>query len=167
MKSVPHHLNGWKIATTDDLSCYHLALTCVNTRSSYHIGVQLTWAHVLASHKLKYLGRCSNSITGAQFFNVKQGKSNGFDSCDRPSNLTQLDSYRRFFSLGFLWMTLKTNRAALHCYVKLCSTFQSHWWIQTWVTVWKGSIRVEIGFFLSRMTLKYDRWSWKTIGHLS
>ena len=36
-----------------------------------------------------------------------QGKSEGFDSCDRPSNL-KLDSNRRFFSLYDLeiwWLT--------------------------------------------------------------
>ena len=28
------------------------------------------------------------------------------------------------------------------------------------------SIRVEIGDILSRVTLKFDGWPWKTIGHL-
>ena len=43
----------------------------------------------------------------------KQGKSEGFDSCDRPSNL-KLDSNRWFFSLCDLeiwWMTSRNNRA--------------------------------------------------------
>ena len=35
------------------------------------------------------------------------------------------------------------------------------------VTVRKRSIRVEIGNFLSAVTLKFDRWLWKTIGHFS
>ena len=29
-----------------------------------------------------------------------------------------------------------------------------------------GSIRVEIGDFLSRVNLKFDRWPWKIVGHL-
>ena len=37
------------------------------------------------------------------------------------------------------------------------------WWIQTRVTVRKRSIRAKIGDFLSRATLKFDRWPWKTI----
>ena len=45
-----------------------------------------------------------------------QGKSDGFDSCDRPSNLAQ---------------------------------------------IWSKS-----SFFLSLVTLKFDGWPWKTIGHL-
>ena len=157
-------------------------------------------------------------------FSSKQGKSEGFDSCDRPSNL-KLDSNRRFFSLcdrEFRWMTSKNNSALLLYYVKLCASFQIHWWIQSGVTVqklplsscrnwryfilcdleiwwmtlennrttflyhiklcasfqshqWsqtlvtarKRSIRVKIGNFLSRVTLKFDKWPWKTIGHLS
>ena len=64
------------------------------------------------------------------------------------------------------WMTLKNNRAPLLCYMKLCTSFESHRWIQTGVTVRKPSIRVKIGDFLSCVTLKFDRWPSKTIGHL-
>ena len=79
----------------------------------------------------------------------KQGKSEGFDSCDRPSNL-KLDSNRRFFSLcgREIWcMTSKNNRALLVYYIKLCASFQIHRWSQTWVTVRKRSIGVKIGDF--------------------
>ena len=58
------------------------------------------------------------------------------------------------------------NRVPLLYYIKLCAAFQSHWYIQTGVTVRKRSFRVKIGIFLSRVTLKIDEWSWKTIGHL-
>ena len=56
----------------------------------------------------------------------------------------------RFFSLCNLeiwWMTSKIFRAHLLYYIKLCASFQIHWWIQTEVTVWKRSIRVKIGDF--------------------
>ena len=66
-----------------------------------------------------------------------------------------------------IWqMTLKNNRAPLLCCFKLCTPFHSHWGIQTGVTVWKLSIWVKISNFLPRETLKFDRWLWKTIGHL-
>ena len=58
--------------------------------------------------------------------------------------------------LKIWWMTLKNNRASFH----------SHRWIQTEVTVRKHLIRVKIGDLLSRVTLKFDGWPWKTIGHL-
>ena len=63
----------------------------------------------------------------------KQGKSEGFDSCDRPINL-KLDSNRQFFcpcDREIWWMTLQNNRAPLLCYFKLCASFCTHWWIQT------------------------------------
>ena len=66
-----------------------------------------------------------------------------------------------------IWlMTLKNNRAPLLCCFKLCASFHSHRWIQTKVTVQKCSIRVKIGDLLSLVTLKFDWWPWKTIGHL-
>ena len=46
---------------------------------------------------------------------LQQGKSEGFDSCDRPSNL-KFDSNRQFFRLcdrEIWWMTSKNNRALL------------------------------------------------------
>ena len=64
-----------------------------------------------------------------------------------------------------IWkMTLKNNRAPLPCYFKLCASFQSHRWIQTGVAVRKRSIRVKIADYLFRVTLKFDRRPWKTIG---
>ena len=63
-------------------------------------------------------------------------------------------------------MTLKNNRAPLLYYIKLCASFQTHWWIQTAVTVHKRSIWVKIGNFLSCVTLKFDGWPWQTIWHL-
>ena len=63
-------------------------------------------------------------------------------------------------------MTLKNNRAPLLYYFKLCASFRSHWWIQTGVTVRKRPIWVKIHDFFSRVTLKFDGWPSKTIGHL-
>ena len=66
--------------------------------------------------------------------------------------------------LEISWMTLKNNRAPLLCYIKLCAPFQSHQWIETWVTVRKCSIRVKISDFFVPcdleiwwMTLKNNR----------
>ena len=63
-------------------------------------------------------------------------------------------------------MTLKNNRAPLQCYFKLCASFHSHRWIQAGVTVQKRPIWVKIIDFFSRVTLQFDIWPWKTIGHL-
>ena len=61
---------------------------------------------------------------------------------------------------------LENNTAPLLCYLKLCASFFSHWWIQTWVTVQKRPIWVKIDDLFSSMTLQFDVWPWKTIGHL-
>ena len=63
-------------------------------------------------------------------------------------------------------MTSKNHRAPLLHYIKLCASSQTPRWIQTGVTVRKHSIRIKISNFLSRVTLKFDRWPSKTIGHL-
>ena len=64
------------------------------------------------------------------------------------------------------WMTFKENRAPLVCCLKLYASFDSHQWIQTGVTVRKRLIRVKIDNYLSCVTLKFDGWHRKTIGHL-
>ena len=85
-----------------------------------------------------------------------------------PETLDSGQNRQLFFPCNLeIWrMTLKNNRAPLLCYFKLCASFQSHRSIQTGVTVRKRSIRVKIGDFLSRLTLEYDGWPWKTIEHL-
>ena len=110
--------------------------------------------------------RCRNGIINLII--KQQGKSEGFDSCDRPSN-HKLDSNSKFFhpcDREIWWMTSKNNRALLLYYIQLYESFQIHWLIQTGFTVQKRSIRVEIGDMLSHVTLKFDGWPWKTIGHL-
>ena len=74
--------------------------------------------------------------------------------------LLKFDPNHRFFSPcdhEIWWMTPKNYRAPLLYYIKHCASFQIHRWIQTEVTVQKRSIRVKIGNFLSRVTLKFDR----------
>ena len=102
-------------------------------------------------------------------------------SCFNKANLRDLiaatglvislkfDSNRPFFSscdLENWWMTSKNNRASLLYYIKHCASFQIHLWTQTRVTVQIRSIPVKIGDFLSRGTLQFGGWPWKTIGHL-
>ena len=63
-------------------------------------------------------------------------------------------------------MTLKNNRAPLLSIIKLNASFHHHMWIQTGVTVRKRLIWVKFDDFKSRVTLKFDGWPSKTIGHL-
>ena len=79
--------------------------------------------------------------------------------------LLRLNLNRWFFSpcdLDIWWMNPKNNRTPLLCYFKLFASFRSHWWIQLeWRLIW-----VKIDDFFSRVTLKFDGWPSKTIGHL-
>ena len=181
----------------------------------------INWANVDPDlcHHMASLG---HNVPKLCWGNGNQGKSEGFDSYDRPSNLHKFDPNNQFFSpchleiwcitsknnrapllyyiklcvsfqihrwiqtevtvrkhsiwveisdffvpcdLEIWWMTLENNRAPLLYYIKLCALNQIHRWIETEVTVRKRSIRVKIGDFLSCVTLKFDRWLWKTIDH--
>ena len=68
--------------------------------------------------------------------------------------------------LEIWWMTLKNNRAPLLFYFKLCTRYHSHRSIQVGVTVQRRPNWVKISDFLSCVTLEFDGWHWKTIGHL-
>ena len=81
-------------------------------------------------------------------------------------NLGQIRWFLEPCDLEIWRITLKNNRAPLQCYFKLCASFRSHWCIQTWVRVRKRPIWVKFDDFQSHVTLKFDGWPWKTIGHL-
>ena len=86
-----------------------------------------------------------------------------------PETLNSGQNRRFFFvpcDLESWWMTSENNRAPLLYYVKLCASFQIHRWIQTGVAVRKLPIWVKIGDFYVPVTLKFNGWPWKTIGHL-
>ena len=102
-------------------------------------------------------------------FISQQGKSEGFDSCDQPNKFTQIGVKSSILEPMWSWNLMdhpKDNMAPLLYYIVLCPSFHSHQWIQTEDTVRKPSIRAKIGDFLSRVSLKLDGWTWKTIGHL-
>ena len=81
------------------------------------------------------------------------------------SGNAQFGSKSAIFCSVWLWqITLKNIRAPLLYCFKLCASFDNHQWILTGVTVGKCPIWVKIDVFLSRVTLKFARWSWKTIG---
>ena len=85
--------------------------------------------------------------------------------------LLKLDSSCRFFSLSGIWNLVddlvKRYTSILRQALCIISNplVNSNWSF----TVWKHSIQVKIGNFLSRhshVTLKFDGCPWKTIGHL-
>ena len=80
--------------------------------------------------------------------------------------LTDTQTWAMTIPEGQNWPRVKNKKAPLLHYIKHCASFQSHWWIQTGVTVRKRSIQIKIDDFFSRVTFQFDVWPWKTIGHL-
>ena len=82
----------------------------------------------------------------------------------KTANLGQIRRFWEPCDLEIWWMTLKNNRAPLQCYFKLCASFLSHWWIQTWSyspetpnlgQIWRILEPCDLGIW--RMTLKNNR----------
>ena len=98
----------------------------------------------------------------------KQGQSEDLIAATGLVILLKLDSNRWiFFGLydpGIWWMTLKIKGYLFYAIFKSCASFHSHRCIQTRVTSWKHQIWVQIRDYLSRVTLKFVRWLWKSKG---
>ena len=92
--------------------------------------------------------------------------NSNWSCCPERSNLGQIRRFLEPCDLEIWRMTLKNIRAPLLCYFKLYASFRSHQWIQAGVTVRKRPIWVKIDDFFSCVTLQFDVWPWKTIGHL-
>ena len=144
-----HH--GWVVSTLSTIVGGVVAFRVENqgigvgywhpAHEGYHSGLEFTLL-LLQAHRDMFSCR----------LHIKQGKSEGFDSWDWPSNLTQIGFKlnHQFFVLCDLeiWgMTLKNNRAPHLCCFKLCASFHNYQWIQTQVAVWKHPIWVKICYF--------------------
>ena len=99
----------------------------------------------------------------------EQGKSEGFDSCDRPNNLARIWSKSSIFQPVLPWNLMdelgKQQGTSSILHQALCIISKP--WVNT---NWSYSLEtLNLGQnrqFLSRVTLKFDGWPWKTIGHL-
>ena len=104
-----------------------------------------------------------------QLLENKKGKSQGLIAANGLVILFKLDSNHRFSGpcdSEFRWKTSNNNSTPLLCYVKFCASFHSHRWIQIEVIARKRTIRVNIGYFWSRVTLEFDGWPYETIAHV-
>ena len=113
-------------------------------------------------------GHMDWTIHRAAWSQLKQGKSEGFDSCDRPSNLTQIG----FKSLIFC-VTLKFDGWAqkiIRYDFYTTSSFVYHFKSISEFKLELQSGNTQSGsnsvIFFSRVTLQFEVWPWKTIGHL-
>ena len=92
--------------------------------------------------------------------------NSNWSCCPETPNLGQIRRFLEPCDLEIWRVALKNNGAPLLCYFKLYASLRSRRWIQAGVTVRKRPIWVKINDFFSRVTLQFDVWPWKTIGHL-
>ena len=91
--------------------------------------------------------------------------NSNFNYSPETPNLGQIRRFLEACDLEIWQMTLQNNRALLLCYFKLSTSFRSHWWNQTWVTVPKRTPNLgQIRRFLEacdleiwQMTLQNNR----------
>ena len=88
---------------------------------------------------------------------LEQGKSEGFDSCDLPSNLAQILSKSLIFQPVCAWNLMHDLKQGKSEGFESCDR----------PIIRKRPIWVKIGDVLYHVTLKFDGWPWETIGHLS
>ena len=129
-------------------------------------------------------------------FISQQGKSEGFDSCDRPNKFTQIGVKSSILEPMWSWNLMdhpKDNMAPLLYYIVLCPSNRRFFvpcdletwrmnlknnrapprcFLQPWVNLnWSYSPETHnLGQnqrFFSLVTLEFDGWPWKTTGHLS
>ena len=123
-------------------NCYAQVLACVEQFTLLTQSVQVIVGFIRIGKTTKFRAKfcmCHHSR--------KKGKSERFDSCDRPSNLTQIGlkpSIFQPYDLEIWLMTSKNYRAPLLHYIKLCASSQTPRWIRTAVAVRKRSIRGKI-----------------------
>ena len=85
----------------------------------------------------------------------------------KRSNRSQIiDFFFGLCDLEISRMTSKNNRVPYLCHFKLSTQSRNHLRIQTGVIFRKRSFEVTIGNFLYRVTLEFDGWPWKIVGHI-
>ena len=111
---------------------------------------------------------CTSSIL-RQALSIISKPSVNSNLSNSPETLNSSQNWRLSVPCGLeiIRMTLENNWTPPQCCFKLCASFYSHLWIQTGVTVRKRPTWVKFKYFISLVTLKFDRRPWKIIGHLS
>ena len=87
----------------------------------------------------------------------KQGNSEGFDSCDRPSNLAQTWKFDRW-PRTIIGQLSYTTSSFVH-------NFKSIGEFKLKLQSGNAQFGSKSAIFLSHLTLKLHGWPWETIGH--
>ena len=99
--------------------------------------------------------------------NFTSNKFEGFDSCDRPSNLTHFGFKSSTFQPVWPWNLMDDLKKIIGHLFYTTSSFYiiSNPSVNSnWSHSPERPIRVKIGNFISCVNLKFDGWPWKTVG---
>ena len=101
---------------------------------------------------------------------LEQGKSERFDSCDQPRNLTQIGSQLTIFQPVWPWNLMDDLEKIIGHLFYITLSFVHHLKPLGEFKLKLLSGNAQFGsksaIFLSRVTLKLDGWHWNTIGNL-
>ena len=101
---------------------------------------------------------------------IIQGKSEGFDSCDPPSNFTQIGFKLSIFQPVWPWNLLDDVKNNGHLFYATSSCMHHSKTIGEFkleLQSKNAKLGSKLVIFLSCMTLKFARWPWHEIEHLS
>ena len=100
----------------------------------------------------------------------KQGKSEGFDSCDQPSNCTQIGFKLSILQPMWPWNFMDdSEKIAGHLFYTTPSFvhhFKSISAFKLELPSGNTQFRSKLMIFFTHVTLLCDGWPWKTTGHL-
>ena len=102
---------------------------------------------------------------------LEQGKSEGFESCDRPI----VRKRPIWVKIGDVFSRVTLKFDGWPCKIIGHLSFAVSSFVQHFIAIGEFKLGLQSGnaqsgsnstIFLSRVTLKFDRWHWTTIGHL-
>ena len=124
----------------------------------------MAWCHLATSLWMKQCWLSSYLVLMLHIFiKTKQGKSEGFDSCDRPSNLTQIGFKPSIFQPVWPWNLMDDPKKTIEHLFYATLSFLHHF-------IAIGEFKLDYSpetpnlgqnrLFFSCVTLKFDGWPW-------
>ena len=101
---------------------------------------------------------------------IIQGKYEGFDSCDRPCDFTQIGFKMSIFQPVRPWNSpddVKNNGHLFYATSSFVHHSQTIGELKLELQARNVKLGSKLASFLSCMTSKFDGWPWHVIGHLS
>ena len=168
-------LVGWKVPTNfevgKDQCNLHWTLPCRVHKKTLALEMFMKGIPTMHFKITNFKSKQHIPVENEIIWPKPQGKSEGFDCCDRPSNLTQIGFKSSTFQPVWPWNLLddlswKTIGHAFFIMSSFVHRFKSIGEFKLELQSGNTQFRSKSAIFLSGVTLKFDGRPWKTIGHL-